>query len=485
MAEELCSLDSRCIGITYVPWEKHNEQYTLRKEWNHSGVLVFTTDGQLSYLKSCRIESNLLKIPVFETSETTIKEILSKDIIDTNDRVETNIIKENLLKTTTEANERVETDVIIYKENLPNKTMETDERIEIDYGEPSVFVGIVAYGTCRTTLESLLVNATYSHRLRIGLVYTPVINETESCEVDEAFCLSNPKYPLCTFRSQIRVVRVPDGPAPRRFKMNQLYTHEYFALEVTAPFVFSSGWDELAISQFNKTRNGNAVLSSFILPHKPQAVTVTCDSKFVGNSKVLTHTHAQVFAHVDSPILQPWVSLGFLFSRGHRVQRVGHQCCLPVVHQDLDTLFTYRLWTHGYDVYSFNPSIGVRPVFNEYLSSGESIFAKQHGSLMARSEMALRNIIESQQISKEGLGTVRKLSVFLQLIGINYSKMKLRNLCGPVVSLDFHHALVPFLSIDGNGLDYSRIDAWLDFKKASKRAKRGLGEYASLPMIQN
>ena len=153
-----------------------------------------------------------------------------------------------------------------------------------------------------------------------------------------------------------------------------MYRGEAFALQVDAHCVFVNGWDESIIEQWRLTRNEMAVLSTYLTDLKGSVSTegdslrktrpIMCNSDFEGQPGYLRHGSQpeSVPSIKTEPMLQPYWAAGFSFARGHFLNQVRYDCCLPMVFMGEEISIGIRGWTHGYDMYAPQASV----LFHEY-----------------------------------------------------------------------------------------------------------------------
>ena len=190
------------------------------------------------------------------------------------------------------------------------------------------------------------------------------------------------------------------------------------------------------------------------------------------------------------PILHVWWAAGISFSRGHRIVRVPYDCCLPMLFDGEEASMAARMWTHGYDFYTFHHSA----VFHTYTRKkrppmfweNENRFphADDQAEQRVRHLFKLPTVFEFDRTSLDryGLGDARPLEQFLHIVGVDFSKGKARDNCEAVENFHFHDALTPFCCDGLNGIDYKRVPANVilnDFKTAAAQARKGEGVYSN------
>jgi len=156
----------------------------------------------------------------------------------------------------------------------------------------------------------------------------------------------------------------------------------------------------------------------------------------------------------------------------------------------------YRMWTHGYDFYTFHHSAVFHPYDRKGAKAPPVFWENEANDRKGRekdldmSEKRLRVIYGlkpngdyfKKDIERYGLGKRedRAFDKFLKLFGIDFARGKIANNCQNSMNGNIHAALTPYIREDKKGLNYTNIEGRMNFFKAAKRAKRGLAEYASL-----
>jgi len=198
---------------------------------------------------------------------------------------------------------------------------------------------------------------------------------------------------------------------------------------------------------------------------------VICKSLFQSDGMVRHQAAGEIFPSwekvKDSPVLQPVWAAGSSFSRGHRVARVPYGL-LPLIFQGEETVMALRMWTWGYDFYTFHRVL----LFHTYdRKTKPSLFweNKQDNGLKAKTVEGIEIMLGLQRPSagaavkdiglgeKYGLGLKRELSTFSRLWGYDFRHRKARDNCRWAYSQDMHVDLTAHLRPDGRGIDYAKV----------------------------
>lgn len=218
----------------------------------------------------------------------------------------------------------------------------------------TIFITVASYRDwqCSSTVESAFSRATHPERVRVGVV--DQINENDKpCSIPPGgSCDENPDQATCRFRDQIDYFIVDSGlsvgPVFARHLGHRLYRGEYFAMQSDAHIIFTKGWDNEIIEQWQSAKNEMAVLSTYLSgveghineetgERLSKSRPIMCDSDFEGAGEYKHLRHGQQpegvpYIH-DTPMLNPYWAAGFSFGRGHFVVNVPYDQHLPWIFQ--------------------------------------------------------------------------------------------------------------------------------------------------------
>ena len=252
--------------------------------------------------------------------------------------------------------------------------------------QSSIFIQIASYrdSLCKA-IEGAIRRARNASRLFFGVVEQTMLGNDEETAILVAFqpikeCSSgySPRPYLCDYvlNGQIRVDRRnakrARGPTWARERGDQLYRDEYFALQIDAHMIFALGWDVDAIADWISTNDDNAVLSAY-----PTSAVNAVDfhgRSLIETTPVIESTlrrqqqlsgllrwyRASERLHSKPANTSFWAA-GLSFSRGHRISNVPY-ISLPFLFTGEEAIQTIRMFTYGYNVYSFS----VNKIFHIY-----------------------------------------------------------------------------------------------------------------------
>jgi [Skp1-protein]-hydroxyproline N-acetylglucosaminyltransferase len=245
----------------------------------------------------------------------------------------------------------------------------------------SIFVSIISRDDvrCSTTVSNLLSTATNPHRIRIAVVDRTSLNNQDhiACDEPPQPCNLDSDQMLCVHRDQVDVYELGTkedaGAMFARHIAQRMYRGEYYAMMIgnDAGIAFTRGWDVDLITQFNATNNDMAIITTYLtdaykygtadaVEVQPERITL-CHASYdgFGLSRRLQHLREDQVEQVapsmrsGAPMLQPYWSAEFSFSRGHFILNVPydqHLCGLN--DQEEDFSMAVRAFSHGYDFYT-------------------------------------------------------------------------------------------------------------------------------------
>jgi UDP-GlcNAc:polypeptide alpha-N-acetylglucosaminyltransferase len=278
----------------------------------------------------------------------------------------------------------------------------------------SIFVSVASYrdDECLNTVVDMYDKAARPDLLFIGLVdqrvmgrglygpaATPGNLPDEPCFDIQRDCTA-PLAPhaassLCRFATGVRVMHVPHymakGPTFGRFAAAMLRRNETYYMMIDSHNRFAANWDSIARSQHALlTRRGvrKPVLSHYpegwhgpsndsVAPGDAHATTTyLCKASFL-------QTGIPRLAGLVVPVMpdkrprpQPWGAAGFLFAASTLVDEVPFDPHLDYLFDGEEILYSVRMWTHGWNLYSPGENI----LFHFYeRRSAKKVFTDSRG----------------------------------------------------------------------------------------------------------
>jgi len=357
----------------------------------------------------------------------------------------------------------------------------------------TIFISATTYRDqdCKVPLITGFNRAKHPERLYFGVVYQ-IEDSDLDCAKPDTPCgekdAQGEEDVLCKWKDHIRFFRTPaseaSGPTYARHLADKLYDKEDFALQIDGHMHFAENWDDTAITEWESLDNDKAVLTTYVNDiacfDDPDKGTTTspntkCGSPFICQSEMKNpgsgmfrhHRAYTVMKEFDTPMMQPFLGAGLIFSKGHRYDNVINDCCTPLMFDGEEFTLGARLWTNGYDFYSPNKGFVLHPYHRQKPPSYMQESSKHggHGE-MQRSVNRARKILglpipenadyNAHDIEKYQLGKERPLSKFLEVFGVDTEGGKtMDESCQNTFSGALHKKLTAFNT--GEGVYYDVV----------------------------
>jgi UDP-GlcNAc:polypeptide alpha-N-acetylglucosaminyltransferase len=246
----------------------------------------------------------------------------------------------------------------------------------------SIFVSIASYRDeqCAPTITDMFAKALYPRSLYIGIVeqhdhllgdpkcVDPKISRPQHAEggnCTDEWCPSD------NIRRVIIQPRDAKGPTFGRYHGMLMYKGEKYYMMIDSHNRFVTHWDDIVVSMYRKLPAAKGVLS-----HYPEAWNNPEDDLKVTNAPLDTRQtttylcNAKFVDHLGFPRLdgfvvgrkkecrpQPWAAAGFLFADAKILTEVPFDPNLDYVFDGEEILYSVRMWTSGWDIFSPNRNI--------------------------------------------------------------------------------------------------------------------------------
>lgn len=216
----------------------------------------------------------------------------------------------------------------------------------------SIFVSIASYSDpeCINTLNNCFLQAKYPDKIFVGICQQNSPNDTD--------CYNKER------NSQIRIIRLSTeqarGPTYARYLCSTLYKNETYFLQIDSHTKFSHHWDEKFIHmyQYLQTISAKPVISYY--PNEwndPTTKVGRITNVKWDNKNIPTFPGATLLEPEEYPTLTGFSTGNCLFLRGEFLTDVPFDPNLPHLFTGEEILFSVRLWTSGYDIYSPNENL--------------------------------------------------------------------------------------------------------------------------------
>lgn len=215
----------------------------------------------------------------------------------------------------------------------------------------TIFVAIASYRDleCPKTLTSLYTQAYFPLRIYVGICQQNEVGDIECC--------------LEMKNSNIRIMRIPAsmarGPTWARYHCSKLYAGEKYYLQIDSHTTFTPGWDVEFIRMLNKLPL-KSILSYY--PNSTGSESVgkvgrICNAIIDCTREILTLPGATLLEPSSEPTPTAFVTGCCFFAPGRFLTEVPYDPLLPDLFTGEEMLFSARLWTNGWNIFSPNVNI--------------------------------------------------------------------------------------------------------------------------------
>lgn len=237
----------------------------------------------------------------------------------------------------------------------------------------TVFVSISSYrdDECAYTIQHMFDMADVPERIFVG-VCEQNWRDRESCRTGH--------MPL-KLREHVQYMSVNSsmakGPTYGRALAQRMFNDEDYYMQIDSHTQFAPGWDRRMIAMYTKLQRCNPKV---VLSHYPASsedlddkeVPRICNSTFLPDVGVWRLWEAENQLPPGQFVPTPFAAAGFMFYAGHILREVPFDPQLPYLFDGEEILYSARLWTHGYDI--FTPVENL--IFHHYeREKGKSVYS--------------------------------------------------------------------------------------------------------------
>ena len=293
-----------------------------------------------------------------------------------------------------------------------------------------IFISIASYRdpALLTTINSALENADNPDNLFFGLVIQDIDRDIPSFE----------QY------KNISIIKMHPrdamGAGFARNKAMTLLKNEDYFLQIDSHTIFAKGWDSAVIDELKRaqelSQNKKIILSYFPPPfyiesnnkisiiknNKMQPPYPTRQRPILNKRKEWTAERFE-FENKNMPELSTTVLAGFIFSESTLAKEIDYDPEISFFGEEI--CFAARAWTNGWDIYSPSKII----VYHFYTRGGYSKIWKDKNirkiswkEVEAISKEKQKNVLCGIEKGKYGVGNIRSLKEYENLIGIDFKK---------------------------------------------------------------
>ena len=324
-------------------------------------------------------------------------------------------------------------------------------------GSPdTIFVSMASFRDeeCGPTVEDLYKKALAPSKVYVGIAEqhdakdVTCMKQLHECSLD-TFCLSD----------NVRARKVPPklakGPTFGRWVTAMLYRGEAYFMMIDSHNRFVPQWDRVIMSMYRGVilngQSAKPVISHYPLAYEEPAGTGTfnfgnpmsarlCKANWIP-SLGYPKLEGVVLSKAPEPTLQPWAAAGFLFANASLLAEVPFDPHLDFLFDGEEILFSVRMWTHGWDMFSPNDNVlyhfygraEAKKIWSEVEAAVWAPEQRQSQrrvqyflGAMAQGKRMVAHDTDDERVVREedryGLGRVRSLDAYWVFSGIDMSR---------------------------------------------------------------
>lgn len=231
----------------------------------------------------------------------------------------------------------------------------------------TIFVGVAAFRDveCVITVGEMFAKANNPRRVVLGIIEQNEHGDP-SCVPDSFYtdCTTNADFcPLDNIRRRRVTSKHARGPTFGRYVSMLMYRAESYYMMIDSHNVFTKHWDRKSIAQLHRARSPRPVVSHYpniwdkggAMPESNGQVMVMCNGHYIDLGFV--RMDSAWFDRQMEPYYQPFSAAGYLFSDARLVHEVLFDPYLDYLFDGEEILFSVRMWTYGYDLFTPGESV--------------------------------------------------------------------------------------------------------------------------------
>lgn len=238
--------------------------------------------------------------------------------------------------------------------------------------DDSIFVTVASYrdDQCAPTVKDMFDKAKNPQALFFGIVEQHMPDELPCTPQEYKRCQLNQWCPSDNIL--VRRINPADakGPTYGRYLGMLMYRGEKYVMMIDSHNRFVTNWDAILVRMYKSLPTTKGVLSHYPeawnnpddggvtnapLDNRP-TTTYLCAAKFVPELGY-PRLDGFVVSRSAKPRPQPWAAAGFLFADASILKEVPFDPHLDFVFDGEEILYSIRMWTHGWDIFSPNENI--------------------------------------------------------------------------------------------------------------------------------
>lgn len=311
----------------------------------------------------------------------------------------------------------------------------------------TIFVSVASYrdDVCSNTIKSLYENAEFPQRIFVG-----ICQQNADEDMDCVENLNSDKIP----QENIRIIRLHNteakGPTYARYLCTTLWKGEDFFLQIDSHSLFVKSWDTKCIDMINRIKS-EGLSQKPVISHYPLEDTDYTNNRYTNrdvprvcrayfNDRGVINFHeAEIIDTKDEFYRVPFSTGGMLFAPSSILIEVPYDPNLPYLFAGEEVVYSLRLFTNGYDVFTPTENIlyheytrETKPKFWSDLSYDDSDAISKVKYYLGLLEFDKLPKTMHIDLDKYGPGKVRSVSEFLDFAKIDTkAKLVYSNFCKP------------------------------------------------------
>nr|ACI16047.1 hypothetical protein [Bodo saltans] len=277
--------------------------------------------------------------------------------------------------------------------------------------------------------------------------------EFENCQASLDFCPTD----------HIQVRRIPPnkarGPTFGRFYGMLMYRGETFLFMMDSHNRFVTHWDHIIVKMYQGLPTAKGVLSHYPEawnnPQDGEATNAPLDSRktttYLCTSKYIPEGFPRfdgfVVHKTTKPRPQPYAAAGFLFADARVIFEVPFDPHLNYVFDGEEILYSVRMWTHGWDIFSPNENIMYHYYYrkkakkfwsllpHDWVTHRDRAIRRIQFLLNATKDKTTERVVPADtqeeyvivDLDKYGLGKSRTLAEYYEFAGLDHVNKKVEN----------------------------------------------------------
>lgn len=269
----------------------------------------------------------------------------------------------------------------------------------------TVFVGVASFRDveCVVTVGQMFSKATNPRRVVLGIIEQNEHGDP-TCVPDSFYkCDSADFCPVDNIRRRLVPSKAARGPTFGRYVSMLMYRAESYYMMIDSHNVFAKHWDTKSIAQLHRARSARPVISHYpniwdksgAAPESNAQVMVMCNGHYIPLGFV--RMDSAWFDRQMEPYYQPFSAAGYLFGDAKLVHEVHFDPHLDYLFDGEEILFSVRMWTHGFDLFTPGESVLYHDYARHTAKRYWHVPGSQWGYLIVNSQHRAQYFLQSRK----------------------------------------------------------------------------------------